>query len=48
LGAEAGPRDWRGMIVGMCGCVEVLGDAGDSDCETYCSVAEVMERKNDV
>jgi hypothetical protein len=35
------------MVLGMCGYVGVLGDAGDSDCEVY-SVAEVMERKNDV
>lgn len=47
MGAEAGPRDWRGMFVGVCGFVLFLGDVGDPDCEMY-SVAEVMERKNDV
>jgi hypothetical protein len=45
LGAEAGPRDWRGMIVGMCEFILVLRDSGGSDCEMYCSVAEVMSAR---
>ena len=47
MGAEAGPRDWRGMVVVLGGFVLVWRDAGDSIFEMY-SVAEVMERKNDV
>ena len=36
------------MVDVMCDFVWDLRDAGDSDCEMYSAVAEVMERKDDV
>ena len=48
LGRRGGTAGLARHVDGMCGFVGYLGDAGDSDCEMYCSVAEVMERKDDV